>query len=264
MRRLFCLLITSVICIFSLSSCQIASNYISTEYFHTIESSGFSYFKSNYSDNTRSDIYKLDFQNKTFSYVPNGFFDSSLFTVENCLKYAMFAGEYIDSVIPRGYEAVGRHIEACALDNEDSVVDACGYVNGKDLLGFVRVYKDTSGPYGNYAIEEISHSLIFSYNAEKDAFTVLWRLDGVVIVAQHLDTVIYWRDEAYYSYDLKSQKETYLIEDPAYDDGLMQHSYSYVFFNEKMCIFHLIKGGDTEYMNVYNFENNDFFELSYK
>ena len=125
-------------------------------------------------------------------------------------------------------------------------------------------YHDTSGVYGNYAIEKISHSIAFSYNADTDEFSVIEKIEGVVIVAFADSTVIYWKDKAYYSYDLTTNVEKYLVEDKAYDSGLNQTSTPAVFSNEKICVLHLIKGKTSEnieYMYVFNFETGEFFEL---
>ena len=92
------------------------------------------------------------------------------------------------------------------------------------------------------------------------------KFDGVVIVAFSDSTVIYWKDKAYYSYDLTTNEEKYLVEDKAYDSGLNQTSTPAVFSNEKICILHLIKGKareNIEYMYVFNFETGEFFELKY-
>lgn len=226
-----------------------------------IEKDGSSYIQSRFSR-----IYEIDLEGKTFSFVENSGADDFEWKTENALKYSFFAGEY-DIEAPDGYDGVVKYIKSCELECRGSVVDACGYLDNGILKGFVQVYKDTSGVHGNYSIEKISHSLIFAYDAEADDFSVLNQFDDVVVVAVHDDTIIYWKDRAYYSYDIKMQTETYLVEDKAYDAGLTQYSTPAVLANENMCVLHLVKGktnGYVEYMYVFDFLSNKFFELKWQ
>lgn len=258
MKKLICILLL-VVALTSFVSCGVVSNHMTTEYLCTTELDGSTYILSRFSK-----IYNIDFENKTFSLVENDLFAESDFTSQNEFKYELFAGEYTTQ-IPDGYEGIIKYVKECRLENDTSVVDACGYVKNEILTGFVQVYKDTSGVYGNYAIEKISHSIAFSYNADADEFSVVKRFDDVVMVAFADNTVIYWKDKAYYSYDLTTNTEKYLVEDKAYDSGLNQTSTPAVFANEEMCILHLIKGKtkNIEYMYVFNFETNEFFELDW-
>ena len=257
MKKLICLLLIAIMALM-LVSCDVKCNYIETGYLQSAEVDGMLYFQSQYDED-----YQLDLKNKTFSRVESD--DSVLPSYEgdDLLAYKMFAGEY-EATIPAGYEAVARPIEACELDNGSSVVDAYGFVQEGILTGFVRVYKDMRTIYGNYAIEEIDHSILFSYDANSDAFSIIKRLENVVVVAFSNDMVIYWKNKAYYAYDLKTDAETYLVEDKAYDGGMNQQSSPCVFANETMCVFHLVKGGlseNKEYMYVFDFESGEFFEL---
>ena len=241
-----------------LVSCEVKCNFITTGYLQSAEVDGLLYFQSQYAED-----YQIDLQNKTFSRVGSDGVVVPSSESDNLLAYKMFAGEY-GSTIPTGYEAIAKQIEACELDNGSSVVDAYGSVQEGILTGFVRVYKDMRTIYGNYAIEEIDHSILFSYNADTDAFSIIKRLENVVVVAFSSDMAIYWKNKAYYAYDLKTDAETYLVEDKAYDGGMSQQSSPCVFSNETMCIFHLVKGGlskDKEYMYVFDFESGEFFEL---
>ena len=257
MKKLLCLLLAGVMALM-LVSCEVKCNFITTGYLQSAEVDGLLYFQSQYAED-----YQIDLKNKTFSRVESD--DSVLPSYEgdDLLAYKMFAGEY-GSTIPTGYEAIAEQIEACELDNGSSVVDAYGSVQEGILTGFVRVYKDMRTIYGNYAIEEIDHSILFSYNADSDAFSIIKRLEKVVVVAFSKDTVIYWKNKAYYAYDLKTDAERYLVEDKAYDSGMNQQSSPCVFSNETMCVFHLVKGElskDKEYMYVFDFEGGEFFEL---
>ncbi len=260
MKKIVCLSLICLLIIPLFSSCGVVSNYITTGWLYTAESNGSMYIQSNFSK-----IYKIDIESKTFALMENIETVEFACEVENELKYEFFAGEYI-AQIPDGYDGVEKHIMKCKLENDTSVVNACGYVNDKVLVGFVQVYEDTKGVHGNYAIEKISHSIAFSYNAETDKFSTIKRLDGVVIVAFANNTILYWKDKAYYSYDLTTNTEKHLVEDKAYDGGLNQTSTPAVFGNGEMCVFHLIKGKskeNIEYMYVFDFETNDFFELEW-
>lgn len=259
MKKLVCIFFVFVL-IASLASCGVVSNNITTGYLRITELNGSMYMLSHFSK-----IYNIDFENRTFSLAENTGFDESSFDNKNELKYEFFAGEY-EAKIPDGYDNIINHLEKHKPENDDSVIDACGYVNEGILTGFIQVYNDTSGIYGNYAIEKISHSIVFSYNVDADEFYAVEKFDGVVIVAFSDSTVIYWKDKAYYSYDLTTNEEKYLVEDKAYDSGLNQTSTPAVFSNEKICILHLIKGKareNIEYMYVFNFETGEFFELKY-
>ena len=101
----------------------------------------------------------------------------SAFETDRAFYYKYFAGEY-GATVPEGFDGVTRYVEDCELDSESSIVDACGYASDDGTLtGVVRVYGDTWGIYGNYSIEKISHSLIFSYNAKNDTFSILKRMN---------------------------------------------------------------------------------------
>lgn len=259
MKKLICILLLLVL-VTSLASCGVVANHMTTDYLHTTEIDGSMYMLSRFSK-----IYKIDLENKTFSLAQDPDFDKALFDNKNGLKYEFFAGEY-SAKIPDGYDNVINHLNKCKIENDTSVIDACGYVTDGILTGFVQVYYDTSGIYGNYAIEKISHSIAFSYNVDTDEFSVVEKFDGVVIVAFSDNTVIYWKDKAYYSYNLSTNEEKYLVEDKAYDNGLNQASTPAVFSNEELCVFHLVKGKTSEnieHMYVFNFETGEFFELEY-
>ena len=245
----------------SLASCSVVANHMTTGYLCTTELDGSMYMLSRFSK-----VYKIDFENRTFSLAQDPDFDETLFENKNELKYDFFAGEQ-SGKIPEGCEGIIGHLEKCKLESDTSVIDACGYANDGILTGFVQVYHGTSGIYGNYAIEKISHSIAFSYNADTDEFSIIKSFDGVVIVAFFDNTVIYWKDKAYYSYDLTTSKEKHLVEDKAYDGGLNQTSTPAVFSNEEICVLHLVKGKtkkDIEYMYVFDFETGEFFELEYQ
>ena len=261
MKKLFAIFVLSLVLVLALSFCSNirVCNSIDMGYLYILEKDGETYIKSQYSN-----VYSIDLENKTFALVDDSETKTSWFEQEdpNAFEFSMFAGEY-GYTVPTGYECVLSYIEEYELDNDSSVVDACGYLKDALLFGFVRVYKDTRGVYGNYSIEEIDHSLVFTYNPETDKFTVEYKLDNVVIVAVFEDTVIYWKDKAYYKYNLKTQQETYLIDDKAYDSGLNQLSTAGVYFNSEFCIIHMMSK-DTDYMYAYDRSNGNFFGLTKK
>ena len=264
MKKQISVLLLFAICVLLFSSCSkmIVCNSIDTSFLNIAEKDGEMYIQSQFDD-----VYSIDFENKKYVLVDDSDTRFSWFEEDppNAFKIWFHQGGAYQYTIPEGYEGVTSYVEGCELENDGSVVDACGYVKDGLLVGFVQVYADMRTVYANYAIEEIDHSLIFTYNVENDEFTVVHRLDGVVVVAVYEDTIIYWKDKAYYKYDLKSQSEIYLIEDKAYDAGFSQLSSSGVYFNSEFCIIHMTKGktkDNVNYMYVYNWSNGDFFELT--
>ena len=264
MKKQISVFLLFAICVLLLSSCSkmIVCNSIDTSFLNIAEKDGEMYIQSQFDD-----VYSIDFENKKYVLVDDSDTRFSWFEEDppNAFKIRFHQGGAYQYTIPEGYEGVTSYVEGCELENDSSVVDACGYVKDGLLVGFVQVYADMRTVYANYAVEEIDHSLIFTYNVENDEFTVVHRLDGVVVVAVYEDTIIYWKDKAYYKYDLKSQSEMYLIEDKAYDAGFSRLSSSGVYFNSEFCIIHMTKGKTKEnvnYMYVYNWSNGDFFELT--
>ena len=260
MKKRISALLLCTICILLLSSCSkmIVCNNIDTSFLNSTEKEGKTYVQSQFDY-----VYSIDFESKKYALVDDSESRFSWFEEDppNAFKIWFHQGGAYQYTIPEGYEGVTSHVEGCELENDSSVVDACGYVKDGLLVGFVQVYADMRTVYANYAIEEIDHSLIFTYNVENDEFTVVHRLDGVVVVAVYEDTIIYWKDKAYYKYDLQSQSEIYLVEDKAYDAGFSQLSSSGVYFNSDFCIIHMTKD-NVNYMYVYNWSNGDFFELT--
>lgn len=239
---------------------DIVSNRIDGEPLSVAEASGKTYIKSKYSY-----VYCLDFDNKTFVRTVEGFGEALDWSTENYLEYEFFAGEYT-STVPEGYNGIVSHILDCKLDDESSVVYAYGCVKNNALLGFVQVYKEASGVHGNYAVEKISHSVLFEYDLETAEFEIVDKINDVVAVAVHNNTAIYWKNKAYYQYDISKKTETLLTEDKAYDSGLQQQSWTAVLSNQEYCVIHFSKAKgerDVEYMFVYDFASCDFCELTF-
>ena len=266
MKKQISVLLLFAICVLLFSSCSEAEvhNGIDASFLNSMEKEGETYIQSQYGF-----IYSIDFENKTYALEDGSETSSSWFEEDNpdAFEIRLHPGGGYIYTIPEGYRDAISYVEGCKLESDRSVIAACGYAKDGILTGFIQVYKDTRTIYANYAIEEIDHSLIFTYDAENDKFTVTHKLDGVVIVAANEDIVICWKDRAYYKYDLKAQAETYLIEDQAYDAGLSQLSSSGVYSDSEICVLHMSKrtmsgGGDVDYMYVYNWSNGDFFELT--
>lgn len=262
MKKILALLLCTI-CILPLSSCSntIVCNNIDTSFLNFTEKEGKTYIQSQFDY-----VYSIDFESKKYALVDDSESRFSWFegNAPKAFKIWFHQGGEYQYTIPEGFEGVIPYVEGCELDNDRSVIDACGYVKDGILVGFVQVYKDMRTIYANYAIEEIDHSLIFIYDAENNKFAITHKLDGVVIVAFYEDAVIYWRDRAYYKCDLKTRTETYFVDDKAYDDGFRQLSTSGVYFNSEFCIIHMTKeksNEDVNYMYVYNWSNGDFFEL---
>ncbi len=265
MKKFFSILLLCVIFVLSFSSCSklFVCNSIDTEYANVVKQNGKTYIKLQ-----NTDIYLIDLESKSFDLADDRegllpYFENN---TPDALKCFYFAGEY-DSTVPENYKGVIPHIKNCELKADSSVVDACGYISGDKLVGFVQVYKDMRGPYGNYSIEEIDHSLVFSYDAQNDKFNVEYTLEDVVIVALHESSVIYWKDKKYYLYDLKNKTEVYLVDDKAYDSGLTQYSTSGVYSNSEICVIHMIKGMSTKdvcYVYVYSWKNGKLLALRQK
>ena len=239
-------------------------NYIDTDYLGVAKFNNELYIKTRYPNIFHS----IDPEKKTFRWASKNEIDASLFETndQSYFKHSFFAGAY-DGIVADGYEGVIPHIESLELENKRSVVDACGYTKDELLVGFVQVYKKTRGFHGNYSIEEIDHSILFSYDAENDMFTVEHTLDDVVIVAFDENSVIYWRDRAFYLYNLETKEEKFLVDHKSYDAGITQYSSSGVYSNSEMCVLYLSKrpfDKEFEYMYVYDWSTGDFFELAYQ
>ena len=263
MKKCIFLVIVCVALALNFSACSmVVCNNIYTGNLNIVEQNGETYIKS-----IHSQVYSIDLESKTFSLADDGETGEPTFgpSDPNVFKCYCFPGKY-RYTIPKGYDSVASHVERCETGNEKSVVDASGYVQNGLLVGFVQIYEKTRGVYGNYSIEEIDRSIVFSYDAQTDEFTVEHTIDGVVIVALHDDTVIYWKDKAYYKYDLQTKVEKHLIDDKAYDTGLSQLSSSGVYYNSEICIIHLserkMAGKYIDYMYVYDWSQGDLVELN--
>ena len=259
MKKAICLLMLVIFLPLAFASCSLATNSIHIAPLYLTELNGEQYFLS---DNWYKN-YKIDFECKTISLVENDELSklNEEKNAENAFVFQQFHGSYNDIE----NDALKAHLEACELTNGHSLVNAFGYWQEEILVGFVQVYEKYAKTCSGYDTKNIDHSLLFSYDANSDTFSVIKEVEDVVMVAFDLDTVIYWKDKAYYAYDLQTEEETYLVEDKAYDGGTSSWSTPVIYFNEEMCLLHLVKGelkGDKEYTYIFDFETNEFFELA--
>ena len=230
---------------------RIAGNYPNYGYIKSIESDN-GFLIPNYEINVKE---------KKYAEIKN---DESAYSVN--FLYGGTAPRY-SIVTPTGFDGVKPHIEALPLGGR-SVADANGYITDGKLVGFANVYKDTIGYLsggGNYGVEEISRGILFEYLPETDTFTETKRFDGCNVVAYNGTTVLYWRDRNYYSYDLNSQTESFLVEDKAYDKGIQHQSYTNIFTNTEYTAIFITKSKfskETRFAYLYDYTTKEFCQLT--
>lgn len=172
---------------------------------------------------------------------------------------------------PEGYEGVIPRIESYELD-ENSVVDACGYVAEGKLYGYINVFYKTIGYFaggGNYGVEEICKSVIFEY-APNSSFKEIASLDGVLTVGLCGNDLLYWKDRKYYAYNLTTQTETFLVDDLAYDSGLQHQSRTKIYTTTSAPYYTLLLmvkargASETEYCYLYDYSSRELAKLNKK
>ena len=260
MKKLLGLFLTIFLLVFTLSSCSATVNFIEVEPLCLSEIDGKNYFLSIYTDEN----YQLDFESRIISSIQNDAlpaFEEEVKT-KNAFKYENFHGEY-ESV---ENEALEKHLKTFVLteDESDLLVYVFGYWQEEILVGFVQVYNGYSRSCSGYDLANLDHSVLFAYDSTTDTFTVTEKIEDAAVVAFADETVIYWKNRAYYAYNLKTDTETYLVEDKAFDSGITNYATPYVYFNDDMCILHLIKNKQKEdkvFYYVFNFKTNEFSEL---
>ena len=257
MKKLLSLLLILFLLAMNLSSCSLITNFIYVEPLCLAEIDGEMYFLSICTDEN----YKLDFENKTISMIQYDTlpaFEEEMET-KNAFKFEQFHGAYNEIE----NEKLAMHLESCELTDTDSLIYALGYWQDEILTGFAQVYDGYAPTCSGYDISNIDHSLLFTYNLTTDTFTATKEIEDVAIVAFSGESVIYWKNRAYYAYDLQTGAERFLTEDKAFDSDITNYSTPYVYFNGEMCIFHLIKdkARDKVFFYAFNFETNEFFEL---
>ncbi len=165
--------------------------------------------------------------------------------------------------IPNGFDKLETHLNSLDI----GVIDVQGFVNNNEIKGIVNVYDKTAGYLsggGNYAVEEINYGALFHYNALEDKFVIVEKIPEAVIVSAYENTLLYWKKEAYYSYNIDTSNTTYLVKDKAYDKGLTHYSYTNIVTYGDMVFIIMTKGKmstDITYIYYYNYRDNKIEEL---
>lgn len=257
MKRIFvCLLM--VVLILSFASCgDVVGNRIHSKYLQLAEIEGQTCFVNQFST-----VYGIDLSKKTFARLSSPSADTGeLRMPDKIFEYRYFAGEYFETV-PEECEIVPSHLQRLFPCEDGSVIYVWAEDYGGYLVGYVQVYGKVSDATGNYAVEEIDYSVLFRYGIETDEFIITDRLEDAVVVAVGEDDAVYWKECAYYRYDDRTEGSVLLLEDPAYDAGLSQLSWSEVLSNADYCILHFNvsrASEDRELMYVLEYETDAFY-----
>ena len=263
-KRITACLLLCIIFAFAFSGCNYERNNVNEIPVHSVyfvESNGISYLVTN-----RYGLWiDIDFENKSFSFADEEIVDTS---IEGDGKSFFFTSDWQPIIDIKGYEALGNYIQRCRLDNDRSIVDAHGALKDNVMVGFVRVYEKGIGPYvGNSSVVDVVHSHIYSYDPQGDGFVIEHTLDGVAIIAFEGDSVIYWKDRAFYLYDLNTKEEKYLIEHKSFDGGPSNWSTTDAYYDSECCIIWMRKGYsnyDEDFAYVYEWSTGELYELSLK
>ena len=258
MKKLICLFLTIFVLMISLTSCSLIINFVDVEPLCLVELEEEIYFLSFYVDEN----YKIDFANKTIFKTQNDalpIFENEKKT-KNSFEFEQFHGEY-NSIENKTLE---NHLKSFENSEGDSLVYAFGYWQEKILVGFIQVYNGYARSCSGYDLANLDHSLFFTYDSITDTFTAKKKIESAAIVAFSQETIIYWKDQAYYSYDMQTDTEVYLIEDKAFDKGPTNYAMPCIYFNGDMCIFHLIKDKEDGkvFYSAFDFETDELFELN--
>ena len=259
MKRIFVGLLVIVL-ILSFASCgDVAGNRIYSKYLQLAEIEEQTCFVNQFST-----VYGIDLSRRTFERLSSPSADAQeLQSSDRIFEYCYFAGEYSESV-PAECEWVRSHLQRLFPCDDGSVIYVWAENYGAYLVGYVQVYERVSGATGNYAVEEIDYSVLFRYGIETDEFIITDRLEDAVVVAVGEDDAVYWKECAYDRYDNRTEGSVFLLEDPAYDAGLSQLSWSEALSNAEYCILHFNvsrTSGDRELMYVLEYETDAFYEL---
>lgn len=113
--------------------------------------------------------------------------------------------------------------------------------NNGGIYGFVNAYAYTTGALpsgGSDGVSGISYGVFLKYNPADGTFDELCRVDGGCILAFDEDTVLFYKNKAYYTQNVGSAAD-FICNDYAYDSGLTSYSYASFFFNDTHFVIYL-------------------------
>lgn len=259
-KRIFSLILFSVIMTMSVSSCQrIAGNQLNFHYLQTnLNSNGITDVDTGYGS-----ILRIDYPYKRYEIL-----DGSYGIKENNLIVEGGTAPQYTLFIEEGYENIEDELLSLALNTKKSVIYTAGYFIDGFVYGICNVYKETVGYLsggGNYAEEEIAYSVYYRYDNEKDELDIIYKTSGKMMIAFSDHKVLYWKDKNIYSYNIDENKEVFLCKDYSYDSGLQHQSSGLILFNENYAILDFRKASgskDTYYVFLYDFENDYLMEMT--
>ena len=107
--------------------------------------------------------------------------------------------------------------------------------------GFVNAYAYSTGALssgGTSGVTGIIYGVFVKYDFERESFQELLRVDDGCILAFDEDTVMFYKDRAYYTQNL-GENAQFICKDYAFDDGLTSYSHAAFFFNDKHFVIYL-------------------------
>lgn len=203
-----------------------------------------------YRDFERVEVDPVNLSYKTYS--------ADAFPSENVDAYELVASgttsENWSISITDGYEELEKH-----LGGDANVIDCIAWNNGDTITGICNYYKGNGGRttlvLGNQnRIDKIDYSIIFDYNVLSDAFTVMYKAEGVVSYAYSDGTLICIKNSNYCAINIATGEEKVLTE---YTFG---EDYSdYLYFDNDYVYFELNTSYYYEtYRYLYNLADGSF------
>lgn len=101
-------------------------------------------------------------------------------------------------------------------------------------------------------------------------FKEIASLEGCLTVGLCGDSLLYWKGRKYYSYDLSTQSQTFLVDDLAYDTGLQHQSRTIIYTTASApyyTLLHMVKARgatETEYCYLYDYSTRKITKLDKK
>ena len=262
-KRITACLLLCIIFAFAFSGCNYERNNVNEIPVHSVyfvESNGISYLVTS----QYGKWLDIDFENKTFSFASEDIVNTA---IEGDKNSFFFTSDWDSHIDIDGYEALDNHIMSCAIDDY-SIIDAHGKIRDNVMVGFIRVYKRGVGLYvGNTSVADVVYSYIYSYSPERGDFIIEHTLNDVAIIAFEGESVIYWRDRAFYLYNLNTKEEKYLVEHKSYDGGGTNYSTTEAIYDSERCYVLMKKGysnRDDIYLFVYEWNSGELCEYAFK